>query len=146
MAIDKKDFMHGAALVAIADSPNFTALNKASVKYGHYIVNQDRNVFIKYCSAPRVNTCTYAFTFDAEDKQRIADTLGRGHVFVVMVCGEMVITAITGDDFLAMVDVDAGNSSALTVTADPGKRLRVASRSTNLAPIARNAFPSMVLS
>lgn len=146
MAIDKKDFMHGAALVAIADSSNFTALNKASVKYGHYIVNQDRHVFIKYSTQPRANTSTYAFTFDAEDKRRIADQIARGgKVFVVLVCGDVVITLVTGDDFGGLVDLGSDNSSAVTVTAEPGKWLRVVSKVKELAPIPRNAFPGLVL-
>lgn len=68
MGIDHKDFMHGAALVAIADSSQFTALNKASVKYGHYVVNHDRHLFIKYNDGHGPGK--YTFTFTADEKKR----------------------------------------------------------------------------
>lgn len=69
--IDHKDFMHGAALLAIADSPGFTALNRASVKYGHYVVNHDRHVFVKYCDEKR--NAAYSFTYTASDKDLFID-------------------------------------------------------------------------
>ncbi|MEU0680297.1 hypothetical protein [Streptomyces albogriseolus] len=40
--IDHKDFMHGAALVAIADSEKFTALNRASVRHRRILDHQGR--------------------------------------------------------------------------------------------------------
>lgn len=137
--------MHGAALVAIAGSPNITALNKASGKLSHYIVNQDRHVIVKCCSAPRSDTCIHVFSFDYADRQRIVDASPRGRVFVVLVCGTVVITAVPGDELLTMVDVTSRASTTVTVTVDPGKRLRVSSRFKDLPPIARKAFPSMVL-
>ncbi len=141
--IDQKDFMHGAALVAIADSAEFTALNRASVKYGHYVVNHDRHLFIKYNggSGPGV----HHFTFSGRDKERIRTT-NADRVRAVFVCGNEVITAITRTALAALLDLGSAASSTVNVSALRGQQLRIhcgATRHPGL--VARGSFPSSVL-
>ena len=142
MAIDYKDFMHGAALVAIADSSAFTALNKASVKYGHYIVNHDRHIFIKYNAGSGPGD--YHFTFNGGDKQRIRDADGRA-VFAVLVCGDEVVTAIRREELVQMIDLGVTAAESILVRAEAGKQLRISSSRAELANLPRNAFPARVL-
>lgn len=140
--IDYKDFMHGAALVAIADSDRFTALNRASVKYGHYVVNHDRHLFIKYSSGrgPR----EYPFTFSDEDKKRIV-AQPAPLVFAVLVCGDEVVTGISRDELSLIVPLTLPTSSAVRVAAHQGRQLRVSGPLGQLPPISRSSFPARVL-
>ncbi|MET9392784.1 hypothetical protein ABZY20_20715 [Streptomyces sp. NPDC006624] len=140
--IDYKDFMHGAALVAIADSEKFTALNRASVKYGHYVVNHDRHLFIKYSSGegPR----DYLFTFSAEDKQRIASEPA-SLVFAVLVCGNEVVTGIARDELSQLIPLATAASSTIRVAAHQGRQLRISGPTGQLPLISRGSFPTRIL-
>ncbi len=51
MKIQEQDIYHGAALTQIAEHESFKALNKGSERYGHYLINADCHVFIKYSKA-----------------------------------------------------------------------------------------------
>ncbi|MFI8201794.1 hypothetical protein [Streptomyces sp. NPDC085937] len=140
--IDHKDFMHGAALVAIADSEKFTALNRASVNYGHYVVNHDRHLFIKYSSGegPR----DYPFTFSCEDKQRITSEPA-SLVFAVLVCGNEVVTGITRDELSQLIPLTAAASSTVKVAARQGRQLKVSGPKGQLPLISRASFPARIL-
>jgi hypothetical protein len=142
MAIDHKDFMHGAALVAIADSDRFTALNKASVKYGHYVVNHDRQLFIKYSDGQGPGD--YSFTFTKGDKERLREQRG-GKVFAVLVCGEEVITGLHIDEVGELIDVDLNVSQTIKAHVPRGKSLRFYGPSGSLGPLPRNSFPGRIL-
>ncbi|MFI1563961.1 hypothetical protein ACH4ZX_13040 [Streptomyces sp. NPDC020490] len=140
--IDHKDFMHGAALVAIADSEKFTALNRASVKYGHYVVNHDRHLFIKYSdgSGPR----DYFFTFSAEDKRRIS-SVPASFVFAVLVCGNEVVTGIARDELAQLVPLASAGSSAVKVAAHQGRQLKISGPNGQLPLVSRGSFPARIL-
>lgn len=140
--IDHKDFMHGAALVAIADSEMFTALNRASVKYGHYVVNHDRHLFIKYNDGKGPGE--YFFTFSGEDKRRIISEVAP-LVFTVLVCGNEVITGITREELSQLITLNHAAASAVKVSAQQGKQLRISGLNGQLSPIARNSFPARIL-
>lgn len=140
--IDHKDFMHGAALVAIADSQAFTALNRASVKYGHYVVNHDRHLFIKYNDGKGPGD--YFFTFSAEDKKRIT-AVGSPLVFSVLVCGNEVVTGITRDELSQLISFSSLSASTIKVAAQQGRQLRISGPNGQLPLISRSSFPARIL-
>ncbi|HEY9391735.1 MAG TPA: hypothetical protein VIR27_18435 [Mycobacteriales bacterium] len=142
MGIDLKDFMHGAVLVAIAEDPRFTALNKGSTHYGHYLVNHDRHMFVKYNSGPG----DYYFTFSAEEVRRILGTRRPQGTFVVLVCGHEAITGISSTELRSLIDVRSSAQQQVRVSARPRKQLRLYGPGhSELGPIPRNAFPDRVL-
>ena len=144
MAIDHKDFMHGAALVAIANSPAFTALNKASVKNGHYIVNHNRHVFIKYNDGSGPGA--HWFTFQPDDKERIRDAPPKGAVHVVLVCGNEVITGLSRDELGELLDLPSPTVETVKVTAPAGRQLRLTGPGGRQLPlIPRDSFPRRIL-
>jgi hypothetical protein len=143
MGIDHKDFMHGAALVAIADAKEFTALNKASAKYGHYVVNHNRDLFIKYSDGSGPGD--YFFTFQAADKRLIEKTAPRGRVFVVLVCGDEAITGLSRDELSELIDIESAEAQAVKVAVPPGRQLRVKGPGGSLPPIPRRSFPERIL-
>ncbi|MFD8432389.1 MULTISPECIES: hypothetical protein [Streptomyces] len=140
--IDHKDFMHGAALVAIADSEMFTALNRASVKYGHYVVNHDRHLFIKYNDGRGPGD--YFFTFSGEDKARIRSEAAP-LVFAVLVCGNEVVTGIARDELSRLLPLTNSAASTVKVSAPQGRQLRISGPRGQLPLIARRSFPERVL-
>jgi hypothetical protein len=143
--IDHKDFMHGAALVAIADCDQFMALNKASVRYGQYVVNNNRQVLIKYRDGDGPGD--YLFTFQPDEKQRYRDTQNQGKVFIVLVCGNEAITGLSLDELAALIGVNARRAEGVKVVAEPNRGLRLSGPHGSLkGPIARNAFPQRILS
>lgn len=144
MPIDHKDFMHGAALVAIADDAGFTALNKASVKYGHYVVNHDRHIFIKYNDGSGPGT--YFFTFGGDDKRRLLDAEGHGPVFAVFTCGDEVVTGLTLAELRTLVDLGTTAPETVRVVAEKRRQIRVYGPGGEAGPIPRNSFPERILS
>ncbi len=48
MKIQEKDEYHGPALMQIVEHPSFKAINKTDKKYGHYTLNTNRHLFVKY--------------------------------------------------------------------------------------------------
>jgi hypothetical protein len=44
--VQQQDLFHGAALTQIVEHPSFKALNRASTKYGHYLINTNRQIFV----------------------------------------------------------------------------------------------------
>jgi hypothetical protein len=51
--IQEQDVFHGPALAQIAEYGAFKALNRARAKQGHYIVNADRRLLLKYSTKSR---------------------------------------------------------------------------------------------
>ena len=144
MGIDYKDFMHGAALVAVAEDSRFTALNKGSTHYGHYLVNHDRHLFVKYNEGSGPGD--YCFTFSADEVRRILGTRQPQGTFVVLVCGDEAITGISLAELRSLIDVRSPAQQQVRVSAKPRKQLRLYGPGhSKLGPIPRNAFPDRVL-
>jgi hypothetical protein len=140
---DHKDFMHGAALVAIAEHPRFSALNRASDKYGHFKVNDNRHVFIKYRDGEGPD---YAFNFNHDDVRLMQSSASRTScVYAILVCGTEVITALDAG-LGKLIDMKSLRQQWVKVRADPRKRLRIRGPLGELGrPIPRNAFPGEIL-
>ena len=68
MKIDDDHMYHGAALIQIAEDPQFTAINSFKGKLASYEnayrVNSDIAVYLKYCSNPNNSHQEYVFTFN----------------------------------------------------------------------------------
>lgn len=143
MTIDQKDFMHGAALVAIADSEHFTALNKSGAKYGHYVVNHNRHIFIKYTTGDGPD---FWFTFTPDDKKQLAETAPQGNVYAVFVCGGEVVTGLALGELHKLVDLHKPQAEGVKITAEPNRQLRFGGPQGDLDHlIARSAFPQRIL-
>lgn len=145
MAIAEHFFMHGAALATIAGAEEFTALNRASSgKYGHYVVNHDREIFIKYCR--REGPGAYPFTISADDKEWIARrSSAKTQVYLVLVCGHEAIVALSARELERLVDLSDTRGETVKVGVEPGKWLRVHGPGGELDAIPRNDFPQRVL-
>lgn len=145
MKVQQQDLLHGAALMQVVEHPGFKALNKApDGKYGHYVLNNDTRLFIKYTAG---NGPDYWFTLSKEDVAAIRKDQTDGHrVFAVLVCGDETICAIPADDLWTVADKKPKGSQQVWVRSDAGKSMRFGHGQDQLLHVVpHNSFPSVVL-
>lgn len=144
VSIHKKDFMHGAALVAIADAEGFTALNKLGTKYGHYVVNHDRHIFIKYTLGDGPE---FLFNFSDSDKLELTVSAQVARAFAVLVCNDEAIVALPTTELTKLIDLHKPTGEQVRIVAEPGKQLWISGPQGELThAVARTDFPANVLS
>jgi hypothetical protein len=152
----------GAALMQIAESDNFTAINPLRLNGGSvnnaFLINADTCIFLKYGQDPKP-TGEYQFTFTAEQLQSI-EAAGRHYqkpqVFVGLVCVEaQEVCCLDALQFDAMIAARAKTAGAVEdsyqvlVTAPDGKSLRAYTNASGRkgviagkeTVISRNRFP-----
>ena len=91
MKIDDDHQYHGAALIQIAESPQFTAINQfkfgAETSRNAYQINNNIGVYLKYASKPAPPHSEYTFTFHSEHLAELSRIAGKvENVFIAMVC------------------------------------------------------------
>jgi hypothetical protein len=91
MKIDDDHLYHGAALIQIAEHPQFTAIN--ALKRGTktyrvaYKVNDSIAVYLKYATKPIGAAAEYVFTFNEENLAELNEIVSvTPKTFVVLVC------------------------------------------------------------
>ncbi|TJZ69746.1 hypothetical protein [Chitiniphilus eburneus] len=113
MKIQEQDQFHGAALTQIVEHLSFKALNRASEKYGHYLVNTDRHVFAKYSTATH---SPWSFSFKLNDLEAIqAEIDAQNIVFLCLVCGTTTVCALNEDEFSKLIDLRSPTSQWIRV-------------------------------
>jgi hypothetical protein len=161
MHIHDDHMYHGAALIQVAEHPQFTAINslknKGKVVPVGYKVNDEIALYLKYASKPTPSFKEYAFTFHEDHLRELSQiNASNSKTFIALVCvKEREICCISYDQFKSLVDrrkKDKGGDEeqyVVLVTVPKGKGLRVyvnaaGRRKTILGKeviIARNAFP-----
>lgn len=68
MKIQTQDLFHGAVLTQITEHTAFKALNKMDSRYGHYLVNHDTRIYVKYLMKP---SSSWSFLFNVNELQAI---------------------------------------------------------------------------
>ncbi len=143
MKIQKHDLYHGAALAQIVKHDSFKALNRASNKFGHYLVNTDRHVFIKH----RTNRKSpWQHTFSPDEVQAIADAIAeRKKVWLCLVCGEATICALTRREIKVLLDLNGNSQQFITIKVPSGGSCRAnGSKGTLKGTIPHNSFPGKI--
>lgn len=143
MKIQEQDRFHGAALTQIVEHDSFKALNRASAKYGHYLVNADRHVFAKYSKATR---SPWSFTFQPHDLQSIQAEISAGHpVFLCLVCGTTTVCALTETEFSSLIDINASGTQWVRVEVPSSGSCHVSGSLGKLKrTVPHNSFPEKV--
>lgn len=142
MKIQEQDRYHGPALMQIVEHDSFKALNKADGSYGHYRVNADVCLLVKYRTN---NGPAWRFTFSAQDVAILAKDQDNGRSLLVLVCGDATICALTADEYEALLDLDADNQQWISVESPEGKQLRCAGSMGALhTKVPHNRFPNIV--
>lgn len=103
--IEKYQLHHGAALTQIVEHGSFKALNTGSPKYGHYLVNGNVHVFVKYLSK---DGAPWRFAFKVDEMDAIARVrlaAGEGaRLFLALVCGYSTVCCIDWDQLRRVMD------------------------------------------
>ncbi len=141
MKIQEQDRFHGAALTQIVEHKSFKALNKASDKYGHYLINTDRHVFIKYRKA---ESTPWSFTVQPEELRAIAAELVAGPtVYLALVCGSVTICALRSDEIQSVLDLSATEPQWIRVNVPKGGSCHVTGSGGALKrTVPHNSFPN----
>lgn len=140
MKIQAQDFYHGAALTQIVEHESFKALNKASTRYGHYLVNADCHVFVKYSSA---DEGPWMFTFQPDHLEPVRTVLDiEGCAFACLVCGDDTVCALDSEELREVIDLQAEDVQWIRVSYPAGGSCRVTGSLGELSKtVPHNAFP-----
>jgi len=143
MKIQEQDVYHGPALMQIVEHPSFKALNRASKRYGHYLVNTDRQVFTKY---RKVKSSPWQFVFAPEELSTLSRALsGPDHVYVCLVCGHLTVCALSGDELQQLVDLAARSPQSIRVDVPSGGSCHVSGSKGRLKrTVPHNSFPNKI--
>lgn len=141
MKIQYQDFYHGAALTQVVEHESFKALNKGSERYGHYLINADCHLFVKYSTA---ETGPWTFTFQPDHLEPIRSILeSEAQVFVCLVCGEETVCALSSDELKSVIDVSATDAQWVRVEFPAGGSCRVKGSSGEMKrKVPHNSFPN----
>jgi len=141
MKIQAQDFYHGAALTQVVEHESFKALNKGSSRYGHYLVNADCNVFVKYSS---LEEGPWTFTFQPEQTRPIRNVIeSKSQAFVCLVCGEETVCALSGSELGDIIDLATNQNQWVKVHFPPGGSCRVQGSAGDLGrTVPHNSFPN----
>lgn len=141
MKIQEQDRFHGAALTQIVEHESFKALNKASEKYGHYLINTDHHVFVKY---RKPESTPWSFTVQPDELKAISSELMAGHtVYLALVCGTTTICALTSDEIQAVINLSVTASQWIRVDIPKGGSCHVTGSAGALKrTVPHNSFPN----
>ncbi len=143
MKILEQERFHGAALTQIVKHRSFKALNRASDAYGHYLVNTDRQLFVKY----RTNTeSPWTFVFPPAELRELGDALGSGdHTYVSLVCGCFTVCCLNKDELAIVLDFGGAGQQSVRVEVPPGGSCHVSGSNGALTrTVPHNSFPNKV--
>lgn len=143
MKIQEQDIYHGAALMQIVEHPSFKALNKGSNRYGHYLVNANCHLFIRYSTS---DAESWVFTYSPEQLEPIRNILeSTATVFLCLVCGNQSICLINEEQIQEIIDIESEESQWIKVTAPPRKSFRVSGSFGKIkGTIAHSSFPNVI--
>lgn len=162
MKIDDDHMYHGAALIQIAEHPEFTAINsaklKGAVQENTFQVNQSMIIHLKYASKPNKSHSEYVFTFHKHHIDMLRGLAQHSTVFIGLVCVKArQICCISYDKLKELIEIresEKGSSEdqhTLLVTVPTGKQFRVymnapGQKKTTLGQftVPRNTFPGCI--
>lgn len=161
MKIDDDHLYHGAALIQIAEHPQFTAINSFKGKLADYEnayrINSDIAVYLKYAGKPNKARREYVFNFSKANLAEL-DAIAKvnGKTFLAMICVDArEVCCLPYDQLLTLIarrQRSAGkaeNQYTLLVTAQKNAGLHVYvnaphKKNTKLGKdiiVNRSAFP-----
>lgn len=144
MKIQEMDVYHGPALMQIVEHGSFKALNKTDKKYGHYTVNTDRHIFVKY---RKHKNSPWRFQFGREELAAIRRAIKEGsETFACLVCDHSTICCLNEKELATLIELDSKSEQWIRIEVPPGGSQHVSgSRASLMRTIPHNAFPDKVL-
>ena len=152
MKIQDKDIFHGSALTQIVEHPSFKALNKASEKYGHYLINTDQHIYVKHRSSPEKRKKDtgehWQFTLQEEEKQIFQEESKQfSRLFLCLVCGSKTICTLSADEIKGIIKLETPGTSWIHIVIPSGGSCHISGTDGKLKKtISHNSFPDKVFS
>jgi hypothetical protein len=164
MKIADDHLYHGAALIQIAEDPQFTAINsfKLGTKTSRsaYRINDDIGVYLKYAGIPNKSHGEYVFQFREEHLAELAEIAKVSvKVFVALVCVKARhVCCLSYQDLRTLIEArktakgEEEDQYTMLVTAPENKSFRVyvnkpGVKNTVLGKpivVSRTAFPETI--
>lgn len=143
MKIQEQDRFHGAALTQIVEHESFKALNKASEKYGHYLINTDRHIFVKY---RKPDFSPWTFTLQPDELSAIQSEAEANHiVFLALVCGSTTVCALTRHEINSIIDTVSTAQQWIRISVPKGGSCHVSGSMGELTrTVPHNSFPNKI--
>jgi hypothetical protein len=110
MKIHDDHMYHGAALIQIAEHPQFTAINSLKMNGANYAnayrINDDISVYLKYGNNPNKSFREYQFTFSQAHLAELSAIAQANHrTFLALVCVKArEICCLKYSQLLSMID------------------------------------------
>ncbi|MEB1809567.1 MAG: hypothetical protein LPK26_20105 [Bacillaceae bacterium] len=141
MKIQTQDLYHGAVLTQITEHSSFKALNKVDSQYGHYLVNHDTRLFVKYLTK---QSSPWNFKFSYSELQSIqSDMESTARVFLCLVCGSETICALNIQEFSNLIDVTSSENQSIIIDVPAGGSMHVKGTAGKLSKsLPHNSFPN----
>jgi hypothetical protein len=143
MKIQEKDFFHGAALTQIVEHPSFKALNKADEKYGHYQINHNTRILLKYRSK---GESPWTFELKEEDINTLIDDIASDQrSFLCLVCGKISVCILSSGEYQDLINTSQRTSQHITIELPPRSSMKVKSKIFTLDhTIPHTNFPNIL--
>lgn len=82
---------------------SFKALNKVDEKYGHYLVNHDIRIFVKYRNN---DGAPWQFTLQPSELKYVkVDIKSGANVYLCLICGYITICALTKEQIINLIEL-----------------------------------------
>jgi hypothetical protein len=165
MSLSLKDQYHGAAMIKIAEYPQFKAINSfeptpGQKSYSAFTVNDDTGVYLKYGSNPTKTFKEYSFVFNKANFAELAalKVKYKERVFLLLICVRAKCVCVLELEELEMKRAQRESKKGapedqyqLLVAVRPNKRFEVymnvpGVRKTALTRtfVNRNEFPKAI--
>lgn len=143
MRIQEKHIYHGAALTQIVEHPSFKALNKADDRYGHYLVNRNRRLLVKYRTS---SESPWQFSFPKSEVALMASDLeGGAKLFLCLVCGAETVAVLDEEQVRTVLDLGSAGQQWVVIELPLGSSLRARGSAGDLPrTIPHKAFPGKI--
>jgi hypothetical protein len=140
MKVQEQHVYHGIALAQIVRHQSFKALNSGSAKHGHYLINSNRHVLIKY---RKNDGNSWRFTFQPSEIAAIRKIRAKSQfTFVCLVCGNVTVCALLFHEIETLLSFAEEDQQSITVDYPAGASLRVRGTNGELPhTIRHNDFP-----
>lgn len=143
MKIQMQELYHGAVLTQITEHPSFKALNKADSQYGHYLVNNNIRVIVKYLTK---GYSPWVFEFSPSELLAMKkDMKTTNRVYLCLICGQETICALNEEEITSLIDLDAFTNQAIVVDAPSSGSMYVTGTVGKLPrTLQHNSFPNRI--
>jgi hypothetical protein len=141
--IQEQELFHGAAIVQVVEYANNVIVQKTKGQNGHFVINKNTNLILKYRSHRKP---PWRFALSENEEVLVRDLLrNRLELYLVLVCSNDTICALSSQELELIVDVFAIGDKWINVSTGYGKSLWVAgSRGELNYSIRHNDFPKKI--